>query len=58
MELSCGEEGGRKKITLDDFTLYYQEWDAIIQQSISYFFEVNQPLILLVDNKKTKNWSI
>ena len=51
MELNCGQEGCRRKITPEDFSKYYQEWDVKIKQSISYFFMVDQPLLPLVDNQ-------
>ncbi|WP_341226091.1 SET domain-containing protein [uncultured Arcticibacterium sp.] len=51
MPLSCGETCCRKKIAPDDFSKYYQDWDAKIKESIFFLFDVNQPLLSLVDDQ-------
>jgi len=47
--LSCGEKNCRKVVKPDDFELYYREWDRKIQQSIRKLFDVEQPLLPLLD---------
>ena len=50
MELVCGESNCRKRIQPNDFDTYYKEWDDKIKKAIGRLFEVNQPLLALVDN--------
>jgi hypothetical protein len=51
MVLVCGEFGCRKTIRPDDFDQYYQDWDEKIKGSIVNLFQVEQPLLPLVDAK-------
>lgn len=50
MELVCGENCCRKKITPNDFDTHYKEWDTKIKKSIHKLFEVEQPLLSLVES--------
>lgn len=49
LTLVCGEKNCRKKISKEDFDMYYREWDKKIQHSIVKLFEVEQPLLPLID---------
>ena len=51
MILVCGENQCRKRITPNDFEMYYQQWDLKIINSISHLFEVSQPLMPFIDAK-------
>ena len=53
MDLECGCTNCRKRLKLTDFDNYYSAWDAIIQPSLSFINEVEQPLMKYMD-KKTK----
>lgn len=50
-DLICAEEGCRKKITFDDFDLYYEDWDKKIRKSLPKLFEVEQPLLSFLDDE-------
>ena len=50
MTLVCGEENCRKIIKPEDFDSLYKEWDKKIKKSIIKLFEVEQPLMPLIDN--------
>ncbi|UXX80852.1 SET domain-containing protein [Reichenbachiella carrageenanivorans] len=50
MELVCGESKCRKKIRPEDFDLLYQKWDDKIKKSIGKLFNVEQPLLPLLDH--------
>lgn len=52
--LVCGEKGCRKKVGPSDFEDHYMEWDEKIQKSIPKLFEVEQPLMPLVDVETRK----
>lgn len=54
MVLVCGMKNCRKKIAPDDFETYYEEWDKKIKASISRLFEVEQPLMPLIE-ESTRN---
>ncbi|MBU2913823.1 SET domain-containing protein [Reichenbachiella agariperforans] len=45
MDLVCHEHSCRRKIALDDFDNYYQQWDIKIQKSLTQLLEVYQPLM-------------
>ncbi|WP_420577267.1 SET domain-containing protein [Ekhidna sp.] len=49
--LICGQKNCRKKVGPTDFEDYYETWDIKIKQSISHLFEVEQPLMPLIDMK-------
>ena len=49
MELTCGENCCRKKLTPHDFDLYYKAWDEKIKLSLKKIYSVDQPLISLLD---------
>jgi hypothetical protein len=51
MELVCGQFGCRKTIRPSDFETYYKEWDEKIKRSIVKLFEVDQPLLPLLEEK-------
>lgn len=52
--LVCGEMNCRKKVGPSDFEDHYQEWDLKIKNSISKLFEVDQPLIPLIETETRK----
>ncbi|MCV9385385.1 SET domain-containing protein [Reichenbachiella ulvae] len=54
MELICSEPTCRKKIALDDFERYYEKWDDKIVTAIFDLWNVDQPLINLLDEKTQK----
>ena len=49
MELTCGENCCRKKLTPRDFDLYYKAWDEKIKLALKKIYSVDQPLIALLD---------
>ncbi|MEQ9402918.1 MAG: SET domain-containing protein [Cyclobacteriaceae bacterium] len=49
--LVCGEKNCRKKVAPSDFEEHYKEWDQKIQKSIAKLFDVNQPLMPLIDSE-------
>ncbi len=49
INLICGETVCRKVIHPDDFDKYYREWDEKIKASLLKVFDVEQPLIPLID---------
>ncbi|TXC75238.1 SET domain-containing protein [Luteibaculum oceani] len=49
MNLSCGQDCCRKTIKPDDFDRYYKQWDQKIQLALPKLFEVDQPLMPLLD---------
>ncbi|MEQ9230315.1 MAG: SET domain-containing protein [Cyclobacteriaceae bacterium] len=49
MELVCGESNCRKRVGPDDFDSHYKEWDEKIMSSIGKLFDVEQPLLPLID---------
>ncbi|MEQ9468531.1 MAG: SET domain-containing protein [Ekhidna sp.] len=49
--LICGEKSCRKKVSPADFDSHYEEWDGKIKKSISKLFDVDQPLIPLIDTE-------
>lgn len=51
MELVCGQAGCRKKIALDDFDKLYGQWDDKIKGAIFELWDVDQPLLTLLDEK-------
>tara|TARA_R100000951_G_C2564932_1_gene156829 strand:+ start:129 stop:716 length:588 start_codon:yes stop_codon:yes gene_type:complete len=53
MDITCSYENCRKKIALNDFDKYFEEWDARIKNSLVKFREVEQPLLSFL-NEETK----
>ena len=51
MSVACGKEGCRGTLFPGDFEKYYQEWDAKVSLCISKLFDVNQPLMPLIDKE-------
>lgn len=49
MTLSCGETHCRKVIRPSDFDTYYKEWDDKIKAALPKLFDVEQPLLSIVD---------
>jgi len=49
MTLLCGKPGCRKVIRPSDFDDYYQDWDAKIKAALPQLFQVEQPLLPLLD---------
>lgn len=47
--LICGEAGCRKVVNPDDFENYYRDWDEKIKVSITKLYDVEQPLMFLID---------
>lgn len=54
MTVYCGQNGCRKILKPQDFDLYYSEWDTKIKNSIQKIFNVEQPLLPLVDENTRK----
>ena len=54
MTVYCGQNGCRKVLKPQDFDLYYSEWDTKIKNSIQKIFNVEQPLLPLVDENTRK----
>lgn len=54
MQLECGEKKCRKVISAEDFDKYYKEWDEKIKKSIKKLFEVEQPLLPLIEENTRK----
>lgn len=55
MDVHCGHGVCRKRIGPDDFDHYYQKWDERIKKSITKLFEVEQPLMPILDpNTRTE----
>jgi hypothetical protein len=54
MQLECGEKNCRKVISAEDFDKYYKEWDEKIKKSIKKLFEVEQPLLPLIEENTRK----
>lgn len=54
MEVSCGMENCRKKITPEDFDRYYADWDNKIKIAIPHLFEVEQPLMPFLEEETRK----
>lgn len=51
MAVTCCEQGCRQAVRPDDLDRYYRTWDAQIQRSITRLFQVEQPLLGLVDRE-------
>jgi hypothetical protein len=51
MVLSCSFEHCRKVIRPKDFDNYYADWDAKIQSAMRYLFEVEQPLMNILNKE-------
>lgn len=49
MVLLCGTPGCRQMIKPGDFDAYYQEWDHKIKSALPRLFQVEQPLLPLLD---------
>lgn len=49
MPLVCGASNCRKIIRPSDFETYYEDWDKKIRRSMPKLFEVEQPLLPLLD---------
>lgn len=49
MTLLCGKPGCRKVIKPSDFDDYYQDWDEKIKAALPILFEVEQPLLPLLE---------
>ena len=47
--LVCGEGNCRKKVGPTDFEDHYEMWDEKIKKSITKLFDVEQPLMPLID---------
>jgi len=54
MEVSCGMENCRKKITPNDFDTYYTDWDSKIRKSMTHLFAVEQPLMPFIEEGTRK----
>jgi uncharacterized protein len=54
MELVCCEQCCRKKLTPQDFDLYYQNWDEKIKPSLNKIFSVDQPLAAYLEENTRK----
>lgn len=54
MEVSCGMDNCRKKITPADFDTHYSDWDKKIQHAITYLFDVEQPLMPFIEEETRK----
>lgn len=50
IELICGEQCCRRAVRPDDFDRYYREWDNKIVRSLANLFEVEQPLLPLLES--------
>jgi uncharacterized protein len=55
MPIFCGEENCRKKIRSTDFESYCMKWDVQIKKSLQKLFEVEQPLLPLLDPATRKS---
>jgi hypothetical protein len=51
MEVKCRYANCRRHITHDDLDRYHAEWDKAIQPALQLLFEVNQPLLHLLEEK-------
>lgn len=51
MDLVCSEQCCRKKLTPNDFDLFYPLWDEKIKPALKKIFSVNQPLGYLIDEQ-------
>ena len=54
MEVSCGMDNCREKITPTDFDTHYRDWDKKIQHAITYLFDVEQPLMPFIEEETRK----
>lgn len=50
MQVVCSKPGCRRRITNSDFDRYYPEWDEKIQKALVRVFDVEQPLLSLIDD--------
>jgi hypothetical protein len=51
MDLICSNRNCRQRLTRGDFDRHYWEWDDRVQPALRNVFEVEQPLLSLIDVK-------
>lgn len=49
MDLVCSQLNCRRKLRIDDFDTYQQEWDAKVHDALGKFQAVDQPLMQFLD---------
>lgn len=49
MTLVCGQKSCRKAVKPSDFETYYRDWDEKVRKSMRALFNVEQPLLPLID---------
>jgi hypothetical protein len=49
MDINCGEQGCRGRVTGSDLDTYWQAWDLIVRPAVGKYHDVPQPLARYLD---------